>query len=377
MIDFKELVKAGVHFGHTRSRWNPNMEPYIWGYKNNVHLIDVSKTAFNLEKAAKFIEKITAEGKPVLWVGTKKPAQTVITSTAKKLKMPFVTHRWIGGTLSNFPQVKKSVTKLLHFEDILAKAEKYPLYTKKELNTIQKNVERLKKNVGGIVNLKWPIGAIVLVDIKKESSALKEALVKGVPIIALVDTNSDPSFVDYVIPANDDSPRSIECITNYLAAAAEKGIAVANEKKKEKDAQEAAERELKRKAREAKAIERKAEAKAKIAPKATAKKEAHKKVAKPKVEEKKAAKETTVKKDTVKATPKKVAKTTSTQKAAPKKAEAKAKPAPKATAKKETPKKTAKPKVEEKKVAPKKAAKEKTEEKKAPAKAKKSTADKK
>ncbi|TET06080.1 30S ribosomal protein S2 [Candidatus Dependentiae bacterium] len=238
MVDFKELIKAGVHFGHRRSVWSPRMEPFIWGFKNNVHLIDVSKVAYHLEKAAQFLEKVAAENKSILWVGTKKPAQSVIYETATQLGMPYVTHRWIGGTLSNYSQVKKSVTKLLHYEDILAKAEKYPYYTKKELNTFQKVVERLKKSMGGIVNLKWPLGAIVLIDIKKELSALREAASMGIPIVSLVDTNSDPSLVDYVIPGNDDAPRSIKFIVNYLEEAVKRGKETAAVKKEEAIAEE-------------------------------------------------------------------------------------------------------------------------------------------
>jgi len=217
------------------------MEPFIWGYKNNVHLIDVSKTAYQLEKASKFLESVVAEGKPILWVGTKKPAQAIIYSTAQRLGMPYVTHRWIGGTLSNHSQVKKSVTKLLHYEDVLAKAEKYPYYTKKELNTFQKVAERLRKNVGGIINLKWPIGAIVAVDIKKESSALKEAAVMGIPVVALVDTNSDPSLVDYIIPGNDDAPRSIKFIVEHLEEAVKRGQEMAATKKSVEKEQDVAE----------------------------------------------------------------------------------------------------------------------------------------
>ena len=145
MVDFKELIKAGVHFGHRRSVWSPRMAPFIWGFKNNVHLIDVSKTAHNLEQAAQFLVSVAADGKSILWVGTKKPAQAIIYAAANRLGMPYVTHRWIGGTLSNHSQVKKSVTKLLHYEDILSKASKYPYYTKKELNTFQKVVDRLKE----------------------------------------------------------------------------------------------------------------------------------------------------------------------------------------------------------------------------------------
>jgi len=244
MIDLKELIKSGVHFGHRKSVWAPRMAPFIWGMKNNVHLIDVSKTAFNLEKAAKFLESVAAEGKPILWVGTKKPAQTIITTAAKVLDMPYVTHRWIGGTLSNHSQVKKSVTKLLHYEDILSKASKYPYYTKKELNTFQKVVERLKKNVGGIINLKWPIGALVLVDIKKEQSALREAAVMGIPVVALVDTNSDPALVDYIIPGNDDAPRSIKCVIDYLEQAVKRGLEISAAKKDEKEKTEVEQEEV-------------------------------------------------------------------------------------------------------------------------------------
>jgi len=228
MIDLKLLVKSGVHFGHQTSRWNPRMAPYIWGHKNNVHLIDVSKTVIHLEKAAKFLESVAAEGKSILWIGTKKSAQKAIDSVAKGLGCPYVTHRWIGGTITNFPQVKKSVTKLLHLEDVLAKAESFN-YTKKELNMFQKNVERLKKNIGGIVNLRLPLGAVVVVDVRKESSVIKEASVAGIPVVGLVDTNSDPSLINFVIPANDDAPKSISVILNYLAESTKAGQVLAKE----------------------------------------------------------------------------------------------------------------------------------------------------
>lgn len=223
MIDFRKLIKAGVHFGHEDSRWFPAMAPYIWGKKNNIHLIDVSKTAFQLERAAQFLESIASEGKQILFVGTKEPAQAIIENIAKKTGMPYVNHRWIGGTLNNFAQVKKSVTRLLHYEDVIARAEKYPHYTKKELSIIQKNIDRLLKNVGGIRSLNWPVGAVILVDVTKEKSALKEAVSVGIPVVAIVDTNSDPSLVDYVIPANDDAPSSIEFIINFLGDAVATG----------------------------------------------------------------------------------------------------------------------------------------------------------
>lgn len=232
-ISLNELVEAGVHYGHQTSRWSPRMAPYIWGKKNKVHLIDVSKTAFQLEKAAKFLEDIVAEGKQVLWVGTKRSAQEVINQIGSRTDMPSVTHRWIGGTLSNFGQVKKSVTRLLHYKDILSKSQSANFYTKKELNVFQKVVNRLEQSVGGIQKLAWPVGAVVLVDVDKEQSALKEAARMGIPVVALVDTNADPSLVDFVIPANDDSSRSITIIFNYLADAVAAGKKKATELEKE------------------------------------------------------------------------------------------------------------------------------------------------
>lgn len=223
MINLKDLIKAGVHFGHQKTRWNPRMASYIWGHKSGIHLIDVSKTAVNLEKAAKFLKDMAIQNRPILWVGTKPAAQNIITDLAIKLQMPYISHRWVGGMLTNYPQVKKSVTKLLHFEDVLSKSSEENLYTKKELNTLEKMAGKLQKNIGGIRNLTWPIGAIVVVDIKKEETAVKEAAKSGIPVVALVDTNSDPSLVSYPIPANDDSPKSIRIILDYLFEAVQDG----------------------------------------------------------------------------------------------------------------------------------------------------------
>lgn len=233
MIDFRLLVKNGVHFGHQSSRWCPQMSPYIWGKKSGVHLIDISKTAYQLEKAAKFLEKTAQDGGTILWIGTKKPAQSAIKEAAKVAGMPSVTHRWIGGTLTNHLQVKKSITKFLHLQDVLKRSAGTGHYTKKELNTFQKRVERLEKNIGGIVKMKWPVAAIVVVDVRKEGSAVKEAAVMGIPIVALVDTNSNPSLVTHVIPANDDAPKSIKVLVDYLAAATAKGKEVADKVQKE------------------------------------------------------------------------------------------------------------------------------------------------
>lgn len=224
MANFQELIEHGVHYGHQTSRWNPKMNPFIWGHKNGIHLIDVSKTALLLGHAAKFLEQIASEGKSILLVGTKKAAQKTIEEVGKKVGVPFVCNRWVGGTITNHGQVKKAVTRLLHLEDVLSKSESFP-YTKKERGVIVKTVERLEKNIGGIRTLRWPIGAVVVVDVRKEATAVKEAVCAGIPVVALVDTNCDPSGISYIIPSNDDSPKAISFVVSELAKAIEAGKA--------------------------------------------------------------------------------------------------------------------------------------------------------
>lgn len=226
----KKLIENGVHFGHQIQRRDPRMDPFIWGKKNGVHLIDVSKTVHQLERAAQFLEAVASEGKQILFVGTKRPAQGIIEETAKKLNCPFSATRWVGGTLSNYPQVRKSVTKLLHYEDVVSKSDKSN-YTKKEIGVFQKVVGRLQHSVGGVRQLHWPVGALVVVDAKKEATAIKEAVTMRVPVVALVDTNSDPSGISIIIPGNDDSARSIRVIIEELAQAVERGMEKAKEKK--------------------------------------------------------------------------------------------------------------------------------------------------
>ena len=229
MISLRQLIDARVQFGHVTSQASPKMRDYVWGIRNKVSLIDVSKTARNLEAAASFLESVAAEGKQVLWVGTKRAAQDTISQVAERLNMPKVTHRWVGGTLCNYEQVRKSNKKLQRYEEILSKADQGLAYTKKELSVIQKAAGRLEKVVGGMRDLAWPPGAVVLVDIGRARAALREAAKVGVPVVALVDTNHDPSLVDWVIPANDDAPSSIDLIVNYLGDAVERGMAVAKE----------------------------------------------------------------------------------------------------------------------------------------------------
>lgn len=219
--DIKGMLQAGVHFGHKTSRWSPKMRPYIWGSSNKVHLIDVSKTAFLLGHAGAFLKSVAMQGGVFLWVGTKRPAQDIVKKTAESLKMPYIINRWVGGTLSNYNQVKKAVTRLLYLRDVLDKPTGN--YKKKEMVMIQKEVARLEKNVGGIIDLQYPPAAVIVVDAKREYSAIKEASSLGVPVIGLVDTNTDPEGINYVIPANDDSPKSIAFIMNYLETCAREG----------------------------------------------------------------------------------------------------------------------------------------------------------
>ena len=237
-MNYRTLIEAGVHFGHQKTRWCPLMKPYIWGLKSGIHLIDVSKTLQALEEAGKFLEQIAAEGKQVLFVGTKPAAQKIIEEAAIRAKAPFISYRWVGGLLTNHSQVKKSLVKMLNYEEVLEKAEDFR-YTKKELNSYKKIAEKLNKSLKGIRELSWPVGAVVLVDAKKENTALKEAIQSEVPVVALVDTNTDPSGVDFVIPGNDDSPKSISLIVDYLATFVERGKAasVAKAKKAKEDAE--------------------------------------------------------------------------------------------------------------------------------------------
>ncbi len=222
-VDLKKMLEAGVHFGHRTSRWSPKMKPFIWGAKNKIHLIDVSKTALLLERAGKFLKDVTSIGGKVLFVGTKKAAQEIVQSTAASTGMPFVINRWVGGTLSNYEQVKKAVTRLLHMRDIVQKSTTH--YKKKELSMIQKEIARLEKNVGGIINFDYPPAALVVVDAKKEISAIKEAMRMRIPVVALIDTNTDPIGVTHIIPGNDDSPKAISFIMQHIESFVKDGVA--------------------------------------------------------------------------------------------------------------------------------------------------------
>lgn len=255
MSRLRLLAENSVQFGHQTWRWCPKMAPFIWGEKNGIHLIDVSKTAQQIDKASQFLEEVAASGKQILWVGTKRAAQPVIAKAAHDLGSPYVTTRWIGGTLSNYSQVRKSIAKLMHYEDILAKSEEYS-YTKKEYSNFKKMVDRLQDAVGGIRDLAWPIGALVVVDVKKERVAIKEAQTMGIPVVALVDTNADPSGIDYVIPTNDDVARAIKVVIDPLVESVANGKARAEEAAALKKSAAAAEIAEAKKEKEAAATEK-------------------------------------------------------------------------------------------------------------------------
>ncbi len=226
VIEMKELLEAGVHFGHQTRRWNPKMALYIYQQRNGIHIIDLQKTTVMIDEAYEFLRKIASEGKTILFVGTKKQAQEAIKAAAQKSEMYYVDHRWLGGMLTNFKTIKKSVFRL---NKITSMEEEgiFDLMTKKEVLKLQAEKEKLEKNLGGIKEMDKLPGALVVVDPVSEKNAVAEAKKLGIPVVALLDTNANPDSVDYVIPANNDALRSITLIMNALADAiveARKGV---------------------------------------------------------------------------------------------------------------------------------------------------------
>jgi small subunit ribosomal protein S2 len=235
----QELFDSGVQFGHQVQFWNPRMKPFIWGEKNGIHLINIAITEIQIQKAEKLLEEIAEKGLSILWVGTKRVAREIVTSLAVKTGSPFFSERWIGGTLTNYHEVKKSVTKMLHNQDILNKTDE-KIHTKKELALLKKKVDMSIKKIGGIQKLSWPVGALVVADAYRDAVAIREALAMNIPVIALVDSNCSPNGISVVIPANDDLGSSISTIFGYLADAVTKGkekfLAANPEKKHENKA---------------------------------------------------------------------------------------------------------------------------------------------
>ncbi|WP_066873369.1 30S ribosomal protein S2 [Clostridium mediterraneense] len=217
VISMKQLLEAGVHFGHQTRRWNPKMAPYIFTERNGIYIIDLQKTVKKVEEAYDFIKEVSLEGKDILFVGTKKQAQDVIKEEAIRSNMHFVNHRWLGGMLTNFKTIKTRIARL----DNLHKMEEdgtFDVLPKKEVIQLKAEMEKLERNLGGIKNLDVSnIGAMFVVDTRKEKNAISEAKILGIPVVAIVDTNCDPEEVDYVIPGNDDAIRAVKLIAAKMA----------------------------------------------------------------------------------------------------------------------------------------------------------------
>src|SRR5881394_1432893 len=220
----QQLLEAGVHFGHLRKKWNPKMLPYIFAEKKGIHIIDLNKTTECLQENAAVLKQIARSGKKIMFVGTKKQAKEIVTECAKRVNMPFVTERWLGGMLTNFNTVRKSVKKMLSIDKMLNDGSADSL-TKKERLTLQRDRDKMDKVLGGISQLGRVPAALFIVDIGHEHIALAEAKRLGIQTFGVVDTNCDPNKVDFAIPGNDDATKSIAIITNYLTAAIAEGLA--------------------------------------------------------------------------------------------------------------------------------------------------------
>lgn len=222
-VTIRDLLEAGVHFGHQKNRWNPKMKRYIFGVRNGIHIIDLQQTVKLLHEAVNFVSKIAAKGEMVLFVGTKPQAQAVIEEEAQRCRMPYVTNRWLGGTLTNFVTIRKSLDRIDEIDAQLAEGS-VELLPKKEVARLEKEQARLLKNLKGLRQMKNLPGAVFLVDTARERIAVKEAVRCGIPVIALVDTNCDPEGVSYVIPGNDDAIRSIRLVASAIANACLEGL---------------------------------------------------------------------------------------------------------------------------------------------------------
>lgn len=220
----QQLLEAGVHFGHLKKKWNPKMLPYIFAEKKGIHIIDLNKTVECLQETAAAMKQIALSGKKILFVGTKKQAKDIVNECAKRVNMPYVTERWLGGMLTNFNTVRKSVKKMQSIEKMLSDGS-FDSITKKERLTLSRDKEKMEKVLGGIVQLGRVPAALFIVDIGHEHIALAEAKRLGITTFGVVDTNCDPNKVDFAIPANDDATKSIAIIVNYVTAAIAEGLA--------------------------------------------------------------------------------------------------------------------------------------------------------
>ncbi|HQH40422.1 MAG TPA: 30S ribosomal protein S2 [Bacteroidales bacterium] len=230
-VTFEQLLEAGVHFGHLKRKWNPAMAPYIFMEKNGIHIIDLHKTAIKLNEACQAIKQIAKSGRKILFVATKKQAKDIVAERVKKINMPYVTERWPGGMLTNFPTIRKAVKKMASIDKMAADGT-FDNLSKREKLQIARQRAKLEKNLGSIADLSRLPAAIFVVDILKEHIAVKEARRLNIPVFAMVDTNSDPNLVDFPIPANDDASKSIALIVDAICSAIEEGL---SERKIEKD----------------------------------------------------------------------------------------------------------------------------------------------
>jgi small subunit ribosomal protein S2 len=228
-ITMKELLEAGVHFGHQTKRWNPRMKEYIFGERNGIYIIDLQKTLKMFKEASKFVTELTGTGKVILFVGTKRQAQDAIAEEANRCGMFYVNQRWLGGLLTNWVTVQKSVKRLQELDE-MATDGRYELLTKKEVIKLERERKHLQANLAGIKNMKRLPDALFIVDSNNEAIAVSEARKLGIPVVAVVDTNCDPTVVDYVIPGNDDALRAIRLFTSKISDSVVEGVQMANDK---------------------------------------------------------------------------------------------------------------------------------------------------
>jgi small subunit ribosomal protein S2 len=232
---YKELLDAGVHFGHLKKKWNPKMSPYIFMERKGIHIIDLNRTSEGLDRAANAMRALAKSGKKVLFVATKKQARDIVTDAARRAGMPYVCDRWLGGMMTNFTTIRKSIKKMQSFEKMLGDGTLSSV-TKKERLTMSREKDKLEKVLGGIANLGRLPAALFVVDIAHEHIAIAEAQRLGIRTFGIVDTNSDPNLVDFAIPGNDDASKSIRIITNYMVDAILEGLEERNKVKSESEA---------------------------------------------------------------------------------------------------------------------------------------------
>jgi small subunit ribosomal protein S2 len=228
-ITMKELLEAGVHFGHQTKRWDPRMKEYIFGERNGIYIIDLQKTLKMFKEASKYVTDLTAQGKVILFVGTKRQAQDAIAEEANRAGMFYINNRWLGGLLTNWVTVQKSVKRLQELDE-MATDGRYELLTKKEVIRLERERKHLQANLAGIKNMKRLPDALFVIDSNNEAIAVKEARKLGIPVVAVVDTNCDPTVVDYVIPGNDDALRAIRLFASKIADSAVEGVQMATDK---------------------------------------------------------------------------------------------------------------------------------------------------